>query len=215
MPPHSSADAAASTIEGAELGVRPRRWAAWMLARLGWRMSFAAPPGPRVLVVVYPHTSNWDFPLGILARFASGWPIHWIGKHSMFRGPLRPLFLGWGGIPIDRSRPGGFIEGMVEAFSSRPVMIVAIAPEGTRSHVNCWKSGFYRIALAAGVPVGLGFIDYASRSMGILEYIKLSGDSAADMARIRAAYAGKGGLRPEHAGQIRLADEAGAPRDAP
>ena len=106
-----------------------------MLA-LGWRMSFAAPR--RVLVVVYPHTK-----LGLSARhrcFASDWPIHWISKHSMFRGPLHRC-LGWGGIPIDRSRPGGFIEGMV--LFSRPVMIVR-SPPRQRSHVNCWKSGFYR-----------------------------------------------------------------------
>lgn len=212
MSVHSSADTPASTTDGIALGARPRRWARWLLVRLGWQLAFAVPPGPRVLVVVYPHTSNWDFPLGILARFATGWPIHWIGKHSLFRGPLGTLFRNWGGIPIDRSQPGGFIEGMVEAFSSRPVCIVAIAPEGTRGHVSCWKSGFYRIALAAGVPVGLGFIDYARRRIGILDYVSLTGDAGADMARIREAYAGVVGLRPEHAGEIRLGDQPGKQR---
>ncbi|MEZ5610530.1 MAG: 1-acyl-sn-glycerol-3-phosphate acyltransferase [Rhodocyclaceae bacterium] len=213
MSRHSSAEPPAKTIDGAALGARPRRWAQRLLARLGWQLALAVPPGPRVLVVVYPHTSNWDFPLGILARFACGWPIHWIGKHTLFRGPVGRLFRSWGGIPIDRSRPGGFVEGMVEAFTSGPVCIVAIAPEGTRSYVPCWKSGFYRIALAAGVPVGLGFIDYATRRMGILDYVSLSGDSAADMARIRDAYAGVAGLRPEHAGEIRFGDRPGASRD--
>lgn len=213
MPPHSSLDAAPGTIDNVSWTLRPRRWAGWLLARLGWRLEFAQPPGPHLLVVVYPHTSNWDFPLGILARFASGWPIHWIGKHTLFRGPVGRLFSSWGGIPINRTQPGGFIEGMVEAFATRPGLIVAIAPEGTRGHVSCWKSGFYRIALAAGVPVGLGFIDYSRRRMGIAGYVALSGDSTADMARIREAYSGMVGLRPEHAGEIRLAEERELPQD--
>jgi hypothetical protein len=83
-------------------------------------------------------------------------------------------------------------------------MWLAIAPEGTRKHVDHWKSGFYRLALAAGVPVGLAFIDYATRTVGLREYVRMTGDPDADMERIRAAYAGKKGLRPELAGEIRL-----------
>ncbi len=83
-------------------------------------------------------------------------------------------------------------------------MWLAIAPEGTRSHVDRWKSGFYRLALEAGVPVGLAFIDYRTRVVGLREYVRMTGDPVADMARVRAAYAGKVGLRPELAGEIRL-----------
>jgi len=92
----------------------------------------------------------------------------------------------------------------VGEFQRRDWMWLAIAPEGTRSHVPHWKSGFYRLALAAGVPVGLAFIDYRTRVVGLREYVHLTGDREADMARIRAAYEGKVGLRPERAGTIQL-----------
>ena len=192
--------------------VRRRKWAAWLLQRLGWRLTMVPPPVPRCLVVVYPHTSNWDFPLGLLTRFASGWPVHWVGKHTLFRGPVGTLFRHWGGIPIDRRQPGGFIDGMVAAFRERDSLMVAIAPEGTRKYVAGWKSGFYRIALAAGVPVGIGYIDYGARRLGLETYIHLTGDVEADMARIRAAYAGMRGLRPDEAGAIVLNAER-PPRD--
>ena len=157
-------------------------------------------------MVVYPHTSNWDFPLGLLTRFASGWPVHWVGKHTLFRGPVGTLFRHWGGIPIDRRQPGGFIDGMVAAFRERDSLMVAIAPEGTRKYVAGWKSGFYRIARAADVPVGLGFIDYGRKRLGIAGYVRLTGDVAADMARIRAAYADMRGYRADQASPVTLAE---------
>ena len=133
-------------------------------------------------------------------------PIGWIGKHTLFRWPLGALFRHWGGIPIDRGQPGGFVEAMVEAFRTRDHLLVAIAPEGTRRRTAGWKSGFYRIARAADVPVGLGFIDYGRKRLGIAGYVRLSGDVAADMARIRAAYADMRGCRADQASPVTLAE---------
>lgn len=157
-----------------------------------------------MLVVLYPHTSNWDFPLGLLARFAARWPIRWVGKHTLFRGPFNWLMRALGGIPIDRGAPGGFIEGMVAEFRRRDHLMVAMAPEGTRGHVDGLKSGFYRIALAAGIPIGMGYIDYPSRTIGIAGYFVPSGDREADLGLMRAAYAGKRGYHPALAGPIRF-----------
>ncbi len=184
--------------------VRERRWARGLLALLGWRVDVVPPPGPRCVVAVYPHTSNWDFLVGYLAKLASGLPLHFVGKHTIFRWPLGAILRRMGGIPVDRRHPGGLLPQLVREMQGRPWMWLAIAPEGTRSYVDHWKSGFYRLALAAGVPVGLAWIDYRTKVVGLREYVTMTGDPEADMARIRAAYEGRVGLRPEKMGTIRL-----------
>jgi 1-acyl-sn-glycerol-3-phosphate acyltransferase len=131
-------------------------------------------------------------------------PISFVGKDELFRWPLGKFFRWLGGIPANRREKTGLIAQLAEEFRRREWMWLAIAPEWTRKHVDRWKSGFYRLALAAGVPVGLAFIDYATRTVGLREYVRMTGDPDADMERIRAAYAGKKGLRPELAGEIRL-----------
>lgn len=182
--------------------LRPRPWAGWLLRRCGWRFDFAAPPEPRVLLVVYPHTSNWDFLWGILAVWASGWPIQWIAKHSLFIGPLGWLLKRWGGTQVNRRLAGGFAERLAQQIREAPSIVLAITPEGTRAYRDHWKSGFYRIARAADIPIGITYIDYATRTIGIQEYFRLSGDEAADMARIAAAYAGKRARDPSLAAPI-------------
>lgn len=181
-----------------------RRWARRMLASRGWKIVFENLPGPKGLIVVYPHTSNWDFIVGVLYKFAVGLPANWVGKDTLFRWPLGPVFRRIGGIPVNRSRSSGFVRSLLEEFKRRDQMWVALAPEGTRSHSDHWKSGFYRIAVAAGLPVGLGFIDYATRTIGIDTYLTMTGDAGADMARLREFYATKRGRLPANAGEIRL-----------
>jgi 1-acyl-sn-glycerol-3-phosphate acyltransferase len=174
------------------------------LALFGWRVDVVPPPGPKGILVVYPHTSNWDFPIGYLCKMAMGLPLSFVGKDTLFRWPVGGLLRSMGGIPANRRERTGLIGQLVEEFRRRDWMWLAIAPEGTRSHVPHWKSGFYRLALEADVPVGLAFIDYRTKVVGIREYVRMTGDREADMARIRAAYADKVGLRPERAGEIGL-----------
>lgn len=177
-----------------------------LLRLLGWQLVFEPPPSPRTVVIGYPHTSNWDFPVAMLWRFATGFPMRWVAKREMFANPLGGLFQRWGGIPLDRSAPGGFIEQMAGEFTRQQSFHLAIAPEGTRRHTDHWKSGFYRLAMAAGVPVGLGFIDHGRKTLGIGRWITLSGDREADLALIREFYAGKTGYRPDQAGTICFRD---------
>ena len=191
--------------------VRPWRWAQRLLSWLGWRTDVVLPPGPKCVVIVYPHTSNWDFVYGYLAKLAVGLPVHWIGKDTLFRGPFDRLFRWMGGFPVNRREPTGLVRQLVREMEERPSLWLAIAPEGTRSRLDHWKSGFYRLALAAGVPVGLAFIDYPSRTVGLRSYVMLTGDEAADLARLREEYAGKTGKRPELASEIRFRPERGAP----
>ena len=181
-----------------------QRLARSLLAAAGWRAVYEPLPGPKGLVIVYPHTSNWDFIVGVLYKFAVGLPAHWVGKDTLFRWPLGPVFRRIGGIPVNRSRSSGFVRSLLDEFKRRDTMWVALAPEGTRSHADHWKSGFYRIAVAAGRPVGLGYIDYGTRTLGIDTYVTLSGDQEADMQRLRSFYADKRGRMPENAGDIRL-----------
>jgi len=181
-----------------------RRAALGLLALIGWRTSFVWPPEPKGVIIVYPHTSNWDFPLGMLFRIGHGLPANWVGKTEMFKAPFAGLLKRVGGIPLDRRRTTGFIDALVAEYRKRAWMWLAIAPEGTRSHTDHLKPGFYALALAADVPVALGYIDYGRRRIGVDTYLRMTGDRDADMERIREFYADKRGRRPENAGELRL-----------
>jgi len=181
-----------------------QRIARTVFRAFGWKSVLAPLPGPQGIIVVYPHTSNWDFIVGVLYELCVNLRVRWIGKHTLFRWPLRPLFVRLGGVPIRRNQRSGFVDAVLAEFARGEPMWLAVTPEGTRSRTSSWKSGFYRIALAADLPVGLGYIDYSTRTIGIDTYIKLTGDVAADFARLRAFYKDKRGRRPENEGDIRL-----------
>ena len=181
-----------------------QRCALALLRIFGWRGIFAPLPGPKGIIVVYPHTSNWDFVIGVLYKIGVGLPARWMGKHTLFRWPMRGLFLRLGGIPIDRRERSGFVDALLTEFARRDSMWLAVTPEGTRARTDHWKSGFYRIAVTGALPVALGYIDFATRTVGIDTYLTLTGDVSHDFRRIQGFYAGKRGRRPENEGEIRL-----------
>lgn len=178
-----------------------------VLRLAGWRLNYLPPPGPKAVAIVYPHTSNWDFPLGVLAKGAMGLPFHWVGKDNLFKGlfglPDR-FFRALGGVPVNRREATGFVGQMVREFRERESFYLALAPEGTRSLRPGWKSGFYHLTLAADVPLLLAWLDFGTKEVGVCHYLTLTGDQEADMAAIRAAYEGKRGLRPELQTPIQL-----------
>ena len=181
-----------------------QRLAQGVLHCFGWRTVLVGPPAAKGIIAVYPHTSNWDFILGILYKIGVGLPARWMGKHTLFRWPIRSVMLALGGIPINRRERSGFVDVLLAEFARHDFMWLAVAPEGTRSPTDHWKSGFYRIAVAGNLPVGLGFIDYPSRTIGIDTYLHMTGDPEQDFGRIRAFYADKRGRYPHKAGEIRL-----------
>ncbi len=161
-------------------------------------------PGNKGVFIVYPHTSNWDFVWGMLFRLGYGLPVHWLAKHSLFRWPFGGLLKKLGGIPVDRRAPQGAIRAIADEFERREVMWIGITPEGTRSYTDHWKSGFYQIAQTAGVPCGLGHIDYQRKTLGIDTFLSFTGDPAEDMATLVAFYSDRQGRHPEQASAIRL-----------
>jgi 1-acyl-sn-glycerol-3-phosphate acyltransferase len=184
----------------------PRLAACW-LRSAGWTVRLAQPVPAHCVAIFYPHTSNWDTVIGLLAKWVIGVRFHFIGKDTLFRWPLRPLLVHLGGIPVNRREPAGFVARIEEEFERRGEFRLALAPEGTRSRTEYWKSGFYRIARAVRVPVALAYIDFPRREIGVGAYLDLTGDAAADMARIRGFYAGRIGRHPGNQGPIRLHDE--------
>ena len=177
-----------------------------ILRLCGWRSVLVPLPAPKGIIVVYPHTSNWDFFIGVVYKIGTALPVRWVGKHTIFRWPVRRLLVYLGGIPIRRDQRSGLVDAMLAEFAKHDRMWLAMTPEGTRSRTEYWKSGFYRIALAGNLPVALGYIDYATRTIGIDTYLTLTGDVEADFTRIRAFYQDKRGRRPANEGVIRLRD---------
>jgi 1-acyl-sn-glycerol-3-phosphate acyltransferase len=173
-----------------------------LLRLVGWQGVYAPLPGPKGVFIIYPHTSNWDFPLGVLYRHGAGLEVQWMGKASLFRGTLGPLMRALGGIAIDRSAAQGLTAAILDTYRQRDTLWLAITPEGTRGKVEHLKSGFYRIAVGAGVPCGLAFIDYATRRVGVDTYVTFTGDEARDLATLREYYASKRGRRPAFEGAI-------------
>lgn len=140
---------------------------AW-LRLAGWRIEGEFPNITRCVLALAPHSSNWDFVHGVAVVFALGLRVSFVGKHTLFRGPLG-RFMRWvGGLPVDRSRPHGLVEGIAAAFAHPQALWFAITPEGTRTRVPRFKTGFYRIALAARVPIFPVAFNYRRRALVLL-----------------------------------------------
>jgi 1-acyl-sn-glycerol-3-phosphate acyltransferase len=194
------------------------RLARLLLRWAGWRVYFEGLPALQGVLVVYPHTSNWDFVVMILAKWSVGVPVRFWGKDTLFRIPLFGRWLRWvGGVPVDRTSSGGVTAQAVEILQERKrsgrYLWLGLAPEGTRKYLPGLRSGFYRTALGAGVPLGVAKLDYGRREVVVLDFIALGGDAPSDMARIAALYQGVQGRIPGRASPLQLLDPAVARAD--
>jgi 1-acyl-sn-glycerol-3-phosphate acyltransferase len=166
-------------------------WLGLLLLRLfHWRITGELPNISKAVVIVAPHTSNWDGVFGLSAIQALKLRVNALGKDTLFVGPLGWLLRNIGVIPLDRSSPQGMVRQISERFRREEKMFLAIAPEGTRHAAQHWKTGFYQIAHQAGVPILLVAFDFARREVRILGTLMPSGDLQADMQTIYAAYRG-------------------------
>jgi len=184
--------------------------ARWTLTLFGWRVLFDGVPGNKGVIAVYPHTSNWDFPLGVLAKWTAGIPVRFWGKDSLFRFPIFGLWMRYlGGVPVDRTAKSGLITHTVAQMLTTPdddLFWLALAPEGTRKKIPGWRSGFYRVACEAGVPLCIAYFDYPRKIVGVDYFFMPTGDEAQDMARIADVLQGRIGCKPENMSPIRLLD---------
>ncbi|MGK2950450.1 MAG: 1-acyl-sn-glycerol-3-phosphate acyltransferase [Acidimicrobiales bacterium] len=168
---------------------------------------------PVCVLVAAPHTSNWDFFLMLAMAWQSGLKVRWLGKRQMFTGPMAPVFRALGGVAVDRENPGPLVADLAAHASGADHLAIVVPAEGTRTKGDFWKSGFYRIATEAGVPIVLSYLDGPSRTGGFGTVIHPSGDVAADMDLVRAFYADKAGVKPANKTEPRLRDE-GTPTPA-
>lgn len=185
------------------------RWAARLwLGWFGWTVEVVEPLPPKMVFIAAPHTSNLDVPFMLAAAWALRIRLSWLGKHTLFRGAFfGRLMRAVGGIPIDRRSSSSTVTRIANVFRSEARLYLAISPEGTRGRPEYWRSGFYHIAREAGVPIGLGYLDYGRRRAGVGGLLTPSGDVRADMDIIREFYRDIRGKRPELETVPRLREE--------
>jgi 1-acyl-sn-glycerol-3-phosphate acyltransferase len=177
----------------------------WAFSR--WTLVTEPAPTRPTVVLGAPHTSNWDFVLMLGIAWRLKMRFRWLGKESLFRGWRGPIMRAIGGIPVDRSNPAGVVDALVGRIRNGDVFGLVVTPEGTRGGVAHWKSGFYRIAREAGLPVTLGYVDRTTMTTGLGPTLSLTGNVGADMDAIRAFYADKSGMRPALRVEPRLREE--------
>ncbi|PAP78844.1 hypothetical protein BSZ37_17855 [Rubrivirga marina] len=171
----------------------------WTLRALGWRFVGGFADRPRQVLIGAPHTSNWDGIVGLAAAAACDVGIHVFAKRQLFWGPIGWGLRAFGGVPVERSAPGGLVGRAVAALTAGGPEFVAITPEGTRSAVAHWKTGFHRMAVEAGVPICVVALDWGRKEIGVKGTLVPSGDFDADLAAIGALLAGVEGRHPERA----------------
>ena len=185
-----------------------RRWLGKrVLKATGWTFDGTSPVARSYVLIAAPHSTNWDLFFMLLLAWSAGIELSWMGKHTLFRGPLGPLSRRLGGLPVRRNGRENVVSQMVKEFSESSDLVLTSAPEGTRSYAPYWKSGFYQIALAAKVPVVLGYLDYRARQGGFGPELVPTGVPEEDMKVIRQFYADKVARFPECSGEIRLKEE--------
>ena len=165
-----------------------RRLCRGVLRLCGWSLVGDFPDVPKLVLIAAPHSSWWDGVWGLLMKAAIGADVHFMAKRELFRGPLGALLARLGGMPINRGSAQGVVEQMIGQFRRRERLWLGIAPEGTRRHVPQWKSGFWRIAHGAGVPVFPVAFHYPDKTIQLGPPFDTTDDMAADMARLRAFY---------------------------
>ena len=184
------------------------KWLAYRYLRLrGWTFHGMIPEVSKMIMIGAPHTTNWDFVAYLAALHHFRFRASYIGKHTLFRWPFGYLFSYFGGIPVDRSKPGGIVGQVTEAFNAADEMALVIAPEGTRASVPYWKSGFLKIAEMADVPIVLAAVDFSRREVTIGSIIDYAGDASAFMDEARSFYDDKVGLHPNGKGPVRVREE--------
>ncbi len=180
------------------------RLSGWILNILGWTIHADFPDVEKYVLIAAPHTSNWDFPLGILAARAINLDVHWLGKHTIFRWPFGWFFRALGGRPVHRDQALNVIQQMADLFTHSEQLILALAPEGTRAKKDHWRTGFYHIAWTANVPIAMGYLDYGQKQVGLGGAFYAGDDIEVVFSQIREFYQDRRGKYPENESLIQV-----------
>ncbi len=179
------------------------RIANYLLNAMGWKIHYQAPPQNHGLIIFYPHTSNWDFVIGILYKWSTGLPLHFWIKDNAINTPILGSFIrSVGGIGINRRAPKGVVKTTINAMQQQDFFWLAVAPEGTRSYSNGWRTGFYHVWNNSACPLGLAYMDYGKREIGVLDYVLNSGNMQADFAALEKYYQGRTGYHVKQAAPV-------------
>lgn len=175
-----------------------KRFYSFCFRLFGWKLKGAKPDLKKYIIIVAPHTSNWDFFVGLAARSMAEIKSQYLAKKSLFVIPI----VGWfmrsvGGHPVDRSKRTNLVDQVVDVFNAQDEFVITITPEGTRSYNPEWKTGFYRIAAKAGVPIVMVAFDYQRKEVVINKPMYVTGDLDADIEKIKAYYRTIPGKYPE------------------
>lgn len=157
---------------------------------LGWRVEGDIPNIPKMVMIAAPHSSNWDFIVGVAAKLGMRLSVKFLGKDALFRFPLGPLMRALGGIPVDRSSRNAMVDSIVGEFRRHRQLILVVAPEGTRKQVERWRTGFYHIAHGAGVPIVTAAFNWRARAIQIGAPFVTTGDVEADLRALQARFSG-------------------------
>lgn len=163
------------------------RFILWVM---GWKFEGIFPDHKKFILIVGPHTSNWDFFIGINVMFAVGFRAHWLGKHTIFRKPFSTYMKWMGGIPVDRGRAENVVDQIISRIMSEDTIVLGMSPEGTRKKVERWKTGFYRIAEGVGIPIVPVTMDYSKKTIGFLPPFRLTGDQVSDISHLKQLFQG-------------------------
>lgn len=169
----------------------------FLLKLFGWKIVGTLPKENKYLIVVAPHTSNWDLLVGLVGRISFGVKVSFLMKKQVFVFPLGPIMRALGGIAVDRSKNTNLVDQIARQFQERDKLILALTPEGTRSPVKRWKQGFYHIACKAKIPLLLVGFDYPSKEIRISELFQVTGDIEQDFPKIIAYFKGISGKYPK------------------
>ena len=180
------------------------QWLSEQYFRLtGWTFVGRVPHEPKLVIIAYPHTSNWDFFVFLAVIHHFGLRVRFLAHQGLFIGPFGWLLRRWGAIPV-LGDAGARLATLVESFADAESMLLVLAPEGTRASRSSWRSGFWRIADATDVPVLMGFVDRETKRLGFGPALRVNGDPDRWMEAAREFYLGKQGLKPQNQGPIQL-----------
>jgi len=168
----------------------------FMMGIRGWRVEGEIPDIPKMVLIVAPHTSNWDFLTGVWVKIALRMGARFVGKHTLFRWPMG-LSMRWlGGLPVIRSSSLNQVEQTVNHVRASDGMVLALSPEGTRKKLPAWRTGFYYVAKGAGIPIVPVAFDYSARTIRIFPLFQLTDDVTADIAALGSRFRAEMALRP-------------------